>query len=273
MKAYSQDLRDRAINMYNSGIKRKEISKLLSIHYETIRLWIRMYLDSGDYSSKQHLNYNSKRKYNNDEVLTLIIAVATLIAVSLSCDLLYFFWFKVYIFDVKFIFALSALFYPLKFALIDLINRITTYKVAIKVAVIITLADGIFSIIPLLTHMFPSHQYIPKDSLIQLSDAVHILTPHIFDLFYHGIFASFITLMLEIYLFNIIIKKVNNLPIAIIISTMLTLLAHNLVLDYSMLKDYKDCWNIIMGNYTVNSFVVVVYALIIYFITKRVIKI
>jgi transposase len=56
MKAYSQDLRDRAINMYNSGIKRKEISKLLSIHYETIRLWIRMYLDSGDYSSKQHLN-------------------------------------------------------------------------------------------------------------------------------------------------------------------------------------------------------------------------
>ena len=43
MKAYNQDLRDRVINMYNPGIKRKEISKLLSIHYEIIRLWIRMY--------------------------------------------------------------------------------------------------------------------------------------------------------------------------------------------------------------------------------------
>ena len=69
MKAYSQDLRDRAINMYNSGIKRKQISDLLSIHYETIRLWIRMYLGSGDYSSKQHLNTGRPCTFTDKEAI------------------------------------------------------------------------------------------------------------------------------------------------------------------------------------------------------------
>ena len=41
MIAYSQDLRDRAIDLYNSGMKRKQIAKLLSIHYETIKSWIK----------------------------------------------------------------------------------------------------------------------------------------------------------------------------------------------------------------------------------------
>jgi len=219
------------------------------------------------------VNYNSKRDYNSNEVLTITIAVSTLIAVSLACNLLYFSWFEISIFDVKLMFALSALFYPLKFALLDLINRITTYKFAIKVAIIITLADAIFSTIPLLSQAFPSYKYMPQDSLINLSDAVHLLGPQIFGLFYHGLIASFTTLMLEIYLFNIIIKKINNLPIAIIISTLLTLFVHNLVLDYSMLRNYADHWNIIIGNYAINSFVVIVYALIIYFATKRVIKV
>ena len=42
MKAYSQDLRDRAraIALFNSGYKRKQIVSMLDIHYETINDWI-----------------------------------------------------------------------------------------------------------------------------------------------------------------------------------------------------------------------------------------
>ena len=39
MKAYSQDLRDRAIALFNSGYKRKQIVSMLDIHYETIKDW------------------------------------------------------------------------------------------------------------------------------------------------------------------------------------------------------------------------------------------
>ena len=52
MKAYSQDLRDRAISLFNSGYKRKQIAEMLDIHYEIIKDWIRKYQRTGDYSSR-----------------------------------------------------------------------------------------------------------------------------------------------------------------------------------------------------------------------------
>lgn len=69
MKAYSQDLRDRAISMFESGYKRKQISSILDIHYETIKCWIRKYLKTGDYSSKQHLNKGMKRKFTDKKAV------------------------------------------------------------------------------------------------------------------------------------------------------------------------------------------------------------
>ena len=56
MKAYSQDLRDRVIDLYKTGDHRssKPISTLLKISYQTTRDWIKRYETTGDYSSRQH---------------------------------------------------------------------------------------------------------------------------------------------------------------------------------------------------------------------------
>ena len=69
MKAYSQDLRDRVILLFESGHKRKAISKTLHIHYETIKDWVRKYKKTGDYSSKQHLNTGVTRKFTDKKAV------------------------------------------------------------------------------------------------------------------------------------------------------------------------------------------------------------
>ena len=68
MKAYSQDLRDRAINLYNTGAyTRKELSKVLSISYGTICNWIRRFISTGAYDSRQHLNPGPPCRYTDKQ--------------------------------------------------------------------------------------------------------------------------------------------------------------------------------------------------------------
>ena len=70
MKAYSQDLRDRAIDLYeNKNHSRRMISKLLGIGYNTISEWIRRYKKTGDYSSKQHLVEGRKAQFTDKQIL------------------------------------------------------------------------------------------------------------------------------------------------------------------------------------------------------------
>ena len=69
MKAYSQDLRDIAISLFESGYQRKQISEILDIHYETIKDWVRKYQKTGDYSSKQHLNKGVERKFTDKKAV------------------------------------------------------------------------------------------------------------------------------------------------------------------------------------------------------------
>jgi transposase len=68
MRAYSQDLRDRAIDLHKTfKYKIKAISTLLSIERHTISSWIRRYQRDGDYSSKQHLQNGRKAKFTDKE--------------------------------------------------------------------------------------------------------------------------------------------------------------------------------------------------------------
>ena len=70
MKAYSQDLRDRAIDLHeNTDYSKRKISKLLKIGYQTLSEWIRRYKQTGDYSSKQHLVEGRKAQFTNKEVI------------------------------------------------------------------------------------------------------------------------------------------------------------------------------------------------------------
>ena len=66
MKAYSQDLRDRTIDLYTeSNLSIKGISVLLKISYQTIRSWVKRYETTGDYSSRQHKATGRKARFED----------------------------------------------------------------------------------------------------------------------------------------------------------------------------------------------------------------
>ena len=70
MKAYSQDLRDRAIDLYvNMNYSKGKISKLLKIGCQTLYDWIKRYKETGDYSSKQHLVKGRKARFTDKEII------------------------------------------------------------------------------------------------------------------------------------------------------------------------------------------------------------
>ena len=70
MKAYSQDLRDRAIDLHeNENYSKRKISKLLKIGYQTLSKWIRRYKETGDYSSKQHLVEGRKARFTDKKII------------------------------------------------------------------------------------------------------------------------------------------------------------------------------------------------------------
>ena len=68
MKAYSQDLRDRALDLYNNQFySRNELCQLLSISYGTISNWIKRFLATGACESRQHLNPGSSCRHTDKE--------------------------------------------------------------------------------------------------------------------------------------------------------------------------------------------------------------
>ena len=75
MKAYSQDLRDRVIDLYKRPkYKIKAISELLGIERHTISSWIKRYKESGDYSSRQHIQKGRKAKFTDKEKIIKFLA-------------------------------------------------------------------------------------------------------------------------------------------------------------------------------------------------------
>jgi len=74
MKAYSQDLRDRVIDLHGSTKYTKTaISKLFKLDRHTVANWIKRYEEIGDYSSRQHCQKGRKIRFNDKEkVLTYL---------------------------------------------------------------------------------------------------------------------------------------------------------------------------------------------------------
>jgi transposase len=68
MNAYSQDLRDKALEIYKTNDYTKlEISKLLNIGYTTIKAWIKQYNTTGSCKIIKSDNLGRKRKFDNKE--------------------------------------------------------------------------------------------------------------------------------------------------------------------------------------------------------------
>lgn len=68
MKAYSQDLRDRVIELYKTKEYTKTaLTKIFKLSYQTVFDWIKRYNESNDYSSKQHIQTGRKRKFTDKQ--------------------------------------------------------------------------------------------------------------------------------------------------------------------------------------------------------------
>lgn len=64
MRAYSQDLRDRVIELYKTNkYPKRELTKIFKLSYQTVFNWIKRYIESGDYGSKQHIQIGRKPKF------------------------------------------------------------------------------------------------------------------------------------------------------------------------------------------------------------------
>jgi transposase len=70
MNAYSQDLRDKVIEIFKQGNHtRLEISKLLKIGYKTIKRWIRQYHDTGSCAIIKPKRIGRLRAFDNKELV------------------------------------------------------------------------------------------------------------------------------------------------------------------------------------------------------------
>lgn len=66
MKAYSQDLRDRIIELYKTKKYTKtELTKIFKLTYQTVFEWIKRYKESNNYSSKQHIQQGCKARFTD----------------------------------------------------------------------------------------------------------------------------------------------------------------------------------------------------------------
>lgn len=70
MNAYSQDLRDKVINIFKSGkYTRLEIAKLLKIGYKTIKYWIAQYNNTGTCEIIKPKRIGRLRSFDNKDLV------------------------------------------------------------------------------------------------------------------------------------------------------------------------------------------------------------
>jgi transposase len=70
MNSYSQDLRERAVNLYLTGnYNKKSLSYLLSVGYKALRSWIKLYETTGSCEFTPPLNVGRKRLFDDKDVI------------------------------------------------------------------------------------------------------------------------------------------------------------------------------------------------------------
>lgn len=67
-KAYSNDLRERVISSYESGMSKEEIINIFIIGMDTLNRWIRKYKETGSVEPCQRTKYRAK-KFSDEELL------------------------------------------------------------------------------------------------------------------------------------------------------------------------------------------------------------
>lgn len=66
MKAYSYDLRVRAMSLLDSGYKRKELCKILSISLSSLDRWIKLKKETGSFKARDYNRTGNRAKITNN---------------------------------------------------------------------------------------------------------------------------------------------------------------------------------------------------------------
>ena len=161
----------------------------------------------------------------------------------------------------------SSLIFSVTYMLSDMILTVSNRRTAIAIAVIGILSDGVFSFIISFVSQLP----IPSEMMaLQLKNtyAVNQFGSQVWSLFVHGMFATILSNVAEILIFERIFRKIKSFFVSSISSVLLILLCHNVINDYPMLREQASHWQIIFDGILVNISVMVVYALIFSFIIQ-----
>ena len=129
--------------------------------------------------------------------------------------------------------ATSVFLYPLTFVICDLISTLLPRRQTLFIILFGAGCDGFFSYIT----KFLSYFAIPhamKPTELQLVQAIDLLGPYMWLLFYRGVIASIVTTIAEVTFFTILFKRIKNINLSIICSVTTVLLVHNLVLNYPL---------------------------------------
>jgi transposase len=75
MKAYSQDLRTRVIELYKTKkYSKTKLTQIFKLSYQTVLNWIKRYNTDGNYSSKQHIQTGRKRSFTDKKGILEFLA-------------------------------------------------------------------------------------------------------------------------------------------------------------------------------------------------------
>jgi len=164
----------------------------------------------------------------------------------------------------------SAFIYSLIYVLSDMIVVISNKRFAIFIIIFGVLCDGLFTGIVHFVSTIDVPSVMSNTELIKTA-AVNTLGSDMWRFFSHGLFASVAAAIAELLIFAYLYKKINSFFVSTVTSVVITLVTHNVILDYPMLKHEPDFWLLIMHNLAVNISIMIMYAAIVsIFLTIRV---
>ena len=203
------------------------------------------------------------KKYNITPYLLVALSMLY-ITFKITCNPLFFRQVTLYIpFTIlKFKLNASSFIYPAIYVISDAIVAITGRKMAIAIILMGVLCDGIFSLTINKVSMLNIPSIMSSTELLNTT-SINIIGSKMNALFINGCIAAIFAAIVEVVLFSILFRKLNNFFVSTVLSVVITLVIHNLLNDYSMLKNEPDVWEIIINNWIINISIMTLYALFI----------
>lgn len=205
-----------------------------------------------------------KNEAQKDSKVYLLLVMAMLyVTFKLTCNTLFFRQTIVHIsiINMEMRIVCSAFVYPAIYVISDGIVALSSRKLAIITIIVGVLCDGFFS----WSTNAVTKLDLPSMSHDQLlnSLAINQVGPHVWKLYYHGVIAAITAAIAEVIIFSLIFRKLKNFFISTIVSVIITLLVHNTITDYPMLRSDPDAWKIIFNGISMNITIMTLYAAIV----------